>query len=436
MVNMTQPLTMTYPYLAQFGAGAAAKELGRAMRMAVGKTIADPELVEALKRAEADGVVSPQEIFQLEAEASRKFGSNQYVRKTLHLWGSMFSLAEQFNRRATFIAAYNMAKAQGDANPFAFAEKAVQETQGVYNRGNRPNWARGAIGATVFTFKQFSISYLEFLKRLPNREKGIALGILLLSAGLQGLPGADDLDDIIDTLGQQLGYDTNSKLWKTQALTAALGRDAAEFVMRGASAIPGVPIDVAGRMSLGNMIPGTGMLLKSKQNKTDEVFEVLGPAGGLAKAALGGKFAPTAIRNLDKAFDMYQTGMYRDEKGRRVVDVDGYDALMKAIGFQPAEVARASRSAQLAQQQIALARATQSEIASKWAQGIFEGKPDKTVEAARALAEWNAKNPNWPIAIKPAQISQRVREMMIERDDRIVKHSPKQMRGQVAEIFQ
>jgi hypothetical protein len=436
LVNLTQPLTMTFPYLSQFGTALAAKEMTAAMRTAIGKKIMNPELAAALKRAEADGIVSPQEIHQLEAEASGRFGKNQYVRKGMYLWGSMFALAEQYNRRVTFIAAYNVAKANGEADPFAFAEKAVQETQGVYNKGNRPNWARGAMGSTIFTFKQFSISYLEFLGRLPNKEKAIALGILLLTAGIQGLPGADDLDDIIDTLGQQLGYDTNAKAWKTRALTEAIGRDGAEFVMRGGSAIPGFPLDVAGRMGMGNLIPGTGALLKSKADKKDEILEVAGAAGSFAKDLLSGKFAPLAVRNLQKAVDMYSTGMYRDEKGRKVIDADGYDAIIKGIGFQPASVALDSRQAGMVQQSIALAKQVKSDIAQKWAEGIMENDPSKITDAAAKLHDWNQKNPNSPIGVTAQQITQRVNEMMMDRDDRVLKRAPREMRAAMADLYQ
>jgi hypothetical protein len=119
------------------------------------------------------------------------------VRKGSALWGSLFSLAESFNRRTTFVAAYRIAqthvagaaRAAGVANAFDFAEKAVEDTQGLYNRGNRPNMARGALGATVFTFKQFSIAYLEFFSRLPRREKLLAGALLIAGAGIQGAPG-------------------------------------------------------------------------------------------------------------------------------------------------------------------------------------------------------------------------------------------------------
>jgi len=204
ITNLTQSVTMTLPYLSQFSNPAsAAGTLASAMRDAA-TGVEDKELGEALVRAEQAGVVSPQEIHHLNAEAMATFGANPVVQRALFLWGSMFSAAEQYNRRVAFIAGWNTAKASGKADPYEFATKTVEETQGVYNKGNRPNWARGAVGATLFTFKQFSIGYVEFLSRLPAREKALALGILFLAAGAEGPPFADDIDDVVDTVAQRL----------------------------------------------------------------------------------------------------------------------------------------------------------------------------------------------------------------------------------------
>ncbi len=428
LVNMTQPFMMTFPYLSQFGgAGKAAARLGEAMKAALTKP--DGELGRALAKAEKEGIVSPQELHQLQAEASRTMGNHPLARRFLFTWGAAFSLAEQFNRRVSFIAAWNTAKAQGIANPFQFAAKAVDETQGVYNRGNRPNWARGAVGSTLFTFKQYSISYIEFLKRLPNKERAIALMVLMLAAGAEGLPFAEDLTDLIDTIGQALGYDTNSKAWRNQVLADAIGDEAADFALHGFSAMPGFPLDVSGRLALSNLIPGTGILLKHKTEKSGEVFDVLGPAGGLVRDALKGEFRPLAIRNLDKGLQMYQTGEYRDTRDRRVVDVDGLDSAVKAIGFQPAEVARESRKIQLTNQQVQLARAVESEIAAEWAQGIADKEPEKVRKAKQRLDEWNRDNPRSRIAINTGQLQRRVRELRMTRQERFQKTIPREMRS-------
>lgn len=430
LVNMTQPFMMTFPYLSQFGgAGKAAARLGAAMKQAMTKQTG--ELGRALAKAEKEGIVSPQELHQLQAEASRTMGNHPGVRRLLFTWGAAFSLAEQFNRRVSFIAAWNTAREQGIEGAFEFASKAVDETQGVYNRGNRPNWARGPVGATLFTFKQYSISYLEFLKRLPPQQRAIALMVLFLAAGAEGLPFAEDLTDLMDTIGQALGYDTNTKAWRNKVLADAIGDEAADFALHGFSAMPGFPLDVSGRLALSNLIPGTGVLLKHKTDKSGEVFDVLGPAGGLVRDALKGEFRPLAIRNLDKGLSMYQTGEYRDTRDRRVVDVDGLDAAVKAIGFQPAEVARESRKLQQNNQQVQLARVVEGEIAAEWAQGIADKEPDKVRSAKQRLEQWNRDNPRSRIAINSGQLQRRVRELRMTRQQRFEKTVPREMRSEV-----
>jgi hypothetical protein len=446
LVNATQPVTMTFPYLAQWGARKAAAALRKGGMVAAGAAGADPVLAKAMERAAKEGIIAPHELHQLYAEAIRGLGSNIWLRRGLRVWGSFFSLAEAFNRRVTFAAAYDMARQdKGLGDPFAFAVKAVEETQGIYNRGNRPNWARGALGATVFTFKQFSIAYLEFLKRLPPRERALALGVLFLAAGLEGLPFAEDFGDLIDTIGQFFGYNTNSKRTLQETAARHLGHGLGAFVTHGFSAIPGVPLDVQARMGLGNLIPGTALLKKTDTDKTRDIAEFLGPVGGLVQQATRGyerleagdyrglvrSMAPKAVQDATTALDMVQTGVYRDTRGRKVTDVGEIDVAVKAIGFQPAHVAAESRKIQAVMQSIQTVRAIESDIAAQWASGIFEQDRDKVAAAQRKLMDWNQKNPNTPIRITPSQVVRRVREMQQSRVGRVTKSAPPELRGQV-----
>jgi hypothetical protein len=429
VVNTTQTLTMTYPYLSQFSnPGKAAKTVLSAMKQAMGAV--KGELGDDLAKAEQLGIVSPQEIHNLNAESMKTFGSHPAVQKAMFLWGSLFSLAEQFNRRVAFISAWNTAKEIGEKDPFQFAVKAVEETQGIYNKGNRPDWARGAIGATLFTFKQFSVQYLEFLTRLPAREKALALAILMLSAGAEGMPFADDIDDVIDTIAERMGYNFNSKQQKRRFIGAMIGDGASDFLLRGISTIPGMPIDVAGRMGMANLIPGTGMLRKDVKDHMQDVMEFAGPLGSAVQGATKGDFLPTSIKNLVKAADMFQTGQYRDSKGRKVIDTDATDATWKAIGFQPADVAKNTLSDRLVQQNITMVKQTEADLADEMANARLEGDAEKYQAARDKLRQWNDNNPDSRITITAAQLASRLREMRMTRDQRIIKSAPRSMRSE------
>lgn len=457
-VNMTQPFLMTMPYLSKFvGIQGAAKVMANSLQQL--KTQSDKDLREALAIAEKEGIVSPQELHQLQAmamgrgsllgQASRFFGANDRVagaldsagKRAMFIWGAPFALAEQFNRRLTFIAAYQVAKEKAHVDPFKFAAQAVIETQGLYNRANRPEWARGAIGATLFTFKQYSISYLEFMHRLwnagapgsPERADGrkaalFGLALLILAAGAQGLPGADDLDDLIDTVGQKMGHDTNAKRWKQENLPA--------WLQYGFSALPGIPLDVAGRLGIGNLLPGTGLLRKDKTDKSGDVLEIAGPAGsvvkGITEAVDKGSLTPVlpvAIANMLKGIDTARMGAYRNERGQTIVQTDAFDAATKAIGFQPSNVASATRTDFANTQRVNLARNVEAEIAADWASARFEGDAEGEKAARKRLSEWNQTNPETPIAISSAQIIKRVQKMRQTRAERIKKSAPKELRA-------
>jgi len=469
IVNMTQPLTMSLPYLSQFGGiTQAGRQMARAVKDVGKTTTGDKALDAAMTAAEEKGIVSPQEVHQLQQQAAGRAAlqvgdgtmagdarakAGNALSKTMLAWGKLFSAAEQFNRRVTFIAAYRTAVEQKIENPAKFAEDAVIETQGLYNKGNKPKWARGAIGSTLFTFKQYSVAYVEMLGRLAQsgpegrRAALYALAILFMLSGAGGMPGADDLDDLISGLMQKLGYNFNSKSARRAFFAKHLGQAGSDFVERGVSGIAGVPIDISGRMGLGNLIPGTGLLTK-KTDHTSDVAELAGPAGDLAKRAfqagskamdgdLIGKdgavttIAPLAVRNLSQAADMAEHGMYRDARGRKVVETDQLDALSKAFGFQPNDVKRVQDATREVQQMISLNKVRETEIADQWAKAMFERDKDGVQEARDALKRWNADNPESPIRISMQQINKRLANMRMSKEDRMAKTASKEIRATV-----
>jgi len=471
IVNLTQSFSVTFPYLTQYGGvKKAASQMRRALQDAVkwetgNRTTGDKALDAAIKKAEEEGIVSPQEVHHLLAQAggrgSLKAGdgtkagdlsakASNFGSKLMLAWGRPFAIAEQFNRRAAFIAGYRTAVDQGIADPAGFAAGVVTETQFSYTKANKPKWARGAIGSTLFTFKTFSISYVELLTRMAKsgpegkRAALVGLAMLFLMSGMQGLPGADDLDDVIDGALQRLGYNFSSKQAKREFLAGILGEGGAMFVMKGLSGLPGVPIDVSGRLGMGNLIPGTGLLTKKDDHGRD-VAELLGPVGRLAEQALKGgdalvqgevmraaqAVAPVAAANLLKGYDMASMGMYRDDKGRKVIDTDATDAVMKAIGFQPNDVAKVQQATMEVQKMIALNKLRESEIAAKLATGMFEKDWDKVKDAQQELRDWNAANPSSKIVITPQQIGRRLKDMRSSKDERIARTAPKEIRAEV-----
>jgi hypothetical protein len=468
ITNTTQSLTTTLPTLSMhFGIGKAAKAMGDAVVIASKGAGTDADLAAAMKRAEEEGITAPQETHQLMAQSQGKgslksgdgtaFGNNvaklsNAWSKAMFGWGKMFSFAEVLNRKIAFAAAYKLARAAGSKDPYGFAKKIVSDTQYIMNKGNNPMWARGPVGATLFTFRKFMINYLEGLARMyghgPEGKKAFALSlaILFLVAGTGGLPFADDLDDIVDGFAQRvLNKSFSSKQVRKEFFTGILGEAGANFVEKGLSGLPGVPIDFSGRLGLGNVAPGTGILTK-KQSYGQDVAEIAGAAGDFAKRMLAGgaalaqgevgaaaqQAAPIALANLYKGAEMHSLGYYKDAKNRKVIDVTAVEAALKAIGFQPASVDKIQDASRVQQSLIAQNKLRETEIADKWARGRYERKPELIEDAKRELRAWNESNPTSPITIDQGQINKRVQAAMMDKAQRLAKTAPKEIRKDVA----
>lgn len=451
-VNLTQPITMTYPYLAQWGAGRAAKEIAKATKDAArsfgadGKVPADIDA--AYQKAKRAGVVDPQNIFNMMAMAEGSLTADGAASRSLkalnHALAIAFSQAEALNRKSSFIAAYrigrDLSKAQlakaNVANAYEFAIKAVSETQGVYNRGNRPNIGRGPVGATVMTFKQFSVSYVEFLRRLWKDDKIaflIALGILQALAGMMGLPFADDIEDVIGTAMSWAGFGENPESKIREIAQQALGDTAGEFMIYGSSAV--LPIDVHGRLGMGNLLPATGVANRynTPAQQTRELLEIPGVAGGLVQTVLKGEPLPVFAKNAAKGAEMIATGEYRDTKGRKVMDATLGEGIGKMLGFQPSSVARESRALGAETERIGAQRTMEAEFADRRAQAVVDSDREALKKVLNDIKEWNERNPQQRIVITGAQISRRVRELKRTREERFLKRVPKEMRNQVRE---
>lgn len=457
LVNITQPFMVTAPWASQYTSYAdAVAKLGKASTENADKLTG--AIGEAYKRAKREGIVTPQEIHQLRAETGGGIGARSLaLRKLSFAWGSIFSLAEQFNRKATFLAAYRIADEmtnkerieKGIEDPYTFAKRAVAETQFTYNKGNRPVFSRGMLGATVMTFKQFSISYLEMARRLYKADKTAfaLLALTLLAAGgIEGLPFAEDLEDLVDTMGQWLGYATNSKKKVRQWAMNILGPDLAQVALRGVSGLSWMPVDISARMGMANLIPGTAALKLSEKNKTRDIVEMAGPAGQflpvegtmmgnalerLGKGDIGGAAqaaAPQAIQAALKGGQMLETGQAKDLKGRKITEVTPGEAVLKMAGLQPSSVARESQRIGIIQQDIELQNKVKAEISEKWARGVVDKQPEEVRAAREQMRQWNEDNPELRIHVDSKNVLPRIKEMRMTREQRFVKHAPPEIR--------
>ena len=132
---------------------------------------------------------------------------------------------------------------------------------------------------------------------------------------------------------------------------------------------------------------------------------------------------------------MASTGEYRDTRGRKVLDTTMGEAAAKAIGFQPAAVAKVQQASGKAYDLLGNYRVVAADIADRWAKGIHEGDPDAAAQAQQDLADWNAKNPDMPIRISRGAIQRRIFNLRLDRRQRLAKTTPKAVRSQIESLL-
>ena len=93
---------------------------------------------------------------------------------------------------------------------------------------------------------------------------------------MQGLPFAEDLEDLIDTMAQALGFKVGSIRMEIAKFIDGVFPGMSPYFLQGV-VNSAVPADIAGRVSVGNVLPGTGILL-SGADVGRELTDIAGPA--------------------------------------------------------------------------------------------------------------------------------------------------------------
>ncbi len=312
-------------------------------------------------------------------------------------WGAyIFQKAEKLNRLQTFMAStrLEMKKGLGGRNfdnltldqqkalmrqSYVAGRDAIEQTMFEYARWNRPKFMRGK-KSVIFLFQNFVQNMAYFAGRGPARTRFI-LGMLLL-AGIQGLPGADDALDLIDWgatwLKQLLGFKnpkTDLRLWMREALEPLGDPD---YFMHGIShnsfgmpaildlmGIPFPSFDLSGSMSLGRIVPGLSPTLDfaSPGGEFKRAFpDIVEDAGGAFVAIPMGimeaisddnpnnfkrieRMLPSALRNVTKAYGYATEGALRQDRSLLVpYDVNDpmhmAEIIGQSLGFMPTQISK------------------------------------------------------------------------------------------------
>jgi hypothetical protein len=441
---------------------------------AAGFTVAEARF---MQKEVSGGVMQAALTNSLIGSARGKFRSGS-AKKGAEVWMGLFNYTEQHSRRATGLAAFRMAYARAlvegkDVDTaFEVADKfavdMIDNTLGEYAMFNRPAMFRGGIQQFLFMFKMFPVNSVQMLAALPRQEQLLALGILALFSGLKGLPFAEDLMDLLDTIAQTLGLGPN-KVWKGSAeKTLAEALDAVlpgmtPVLMRGVLNTF-TPANVADRVSLSNIIPGTGIGLAGA-DVGRELIEIAGPVasflqGAAAMSANVTRYGLETVGVLDDKTSL--TGIARESpvamlralgdmvaynNAGAIVSQKGYvvsedlhlgTMLTRALGFYPASAVAENDVVRLSKR----IGDYQKDVAATYRGLYVSAKIAKDNDRAREISamvkDWNeaAKGTGLEIRNFEGSANRALQEAQRTATERFLRTQPKAMRPETERFLE
>jgi hypothetical protein len=407
----------------------------------------------ALQIAAQDGSLFDTEIYQfMGLSRGQEYSLSGRTQEAVKLWMTPFRLAEQYNRVSAFIAAYKVAKGNNLSNEAAHAQaqEAVFGTQFRYDEANRPALADSGVGSLFFVFKSFPIFMMEtmtFLAKTNPKSAVFMLGMLVLMAGVEGLPFAEDLEDLIDVLAQRLfGEPFNSKRWLRNTLKSAseavVGADLSGVLMHGvANSLTG--LNFASRVGAGNLIPGTRIGAADTDYRR-AMDEILGPVGGMVSGMVEGadalskgdfleaakKGLPLAAKNAVKGWEQFEKGYATDAGGRKLVDVGSWEAFWQSVGFSSSALSQVYEADTIDRRTVAFYNDIRTQFTKEMVSAIRDGDRAAAQEVGQAIMAWNQTHPDMPIAMSPASLRRQVALAGMPLNQRTLLTMPKYLRGQ------
>lgn len=437
-MNLSQVPLVTYPLLVKHFGVKTFPEFNLALnawkntyRLRADKQgVGSPSYIRAREEAIRQGIIDVGQAAELGGFAE---GYNLHKLlagdKTQRAWRNiswagmyMFGYVEQVNREFTFNVSYNLALKNPNAKrvteidttygpqvvelqartgmtwneavAFLFAKELVDRSQYSYDKSADPQFMRGKKKDLLIFFK-FMQNTLFTMTHNGGSTMAHMLLLYMAVYGLQGLPGSEDLNELIRLLAKKLGFDVDfhqeaRKMVREITRGSIFDKTGPDLFMHGISRYGLGPalftehywpqFDVSANGSMGRIIPGMAELFHgmATNKKMADVFaesaqkasgaaygmvfplmkylmEPPGTADSKKWEALLPRFAKGYVKAYRHGWD---PGAETDSTGAKLVKFDITDigdlqtVLFTALGFQPRkvnevyEMLRESRDAQ------------------------------------------------------------------------------------------
>jgi len=324
-----------------------ARKTAVGLKRALHPNAADKKILVASGVSEESGLALDS-IGHITAEGTALSKAGNVINSVNNFLMKPFTLAEKTIRKATILAAYYKAIEDGlsKGEAIQYARDINRKVNFDYSVADAPRIFRAlqgtVIGDMALQFQKYGIKEMEvisdFLPVLGNTTTKQKLEFFIPYLLVSGIWNAFPFEDALLSLLKLLGFDDPEKEAK-RAMMEWAGNNADRKALvnvanYGAGAIVGV--DISQRVGLKGVVPETSNVVTG------------GPLGSttvqLAKAVLNGdtngamKAISPAAGNIYGAVAGYNT----DSKGRKTVDYDTRDRIVRGFGFRTVKEANAT----------------------------------------------------------------------------------------------
>lgn len=456
LVNGTQLLTTVGPYLAaRYGDATAVSELTKATWtlkdwIASRKSFTEASegsgkhrVLQMIERGKHEGWLDQSLATELAIAASENnLDRGLYLPKARRFWHEVsrysalpFHLVEKMNRYITAIAAYNLEFQVSSSHEKAVLAARQANWSANYEnaRWNRPEFMRGK-KSVFFLFA----NYLQNTLYFATHDKGAVRYwlMMMLLAGLMGLPGAEDVADLVDFavtyLSRILGY-KNPKTQIRRELRDHLEELGAnpDLILHGLSQdtfglghvgeLTGIPIphlDVSRSVGMGDVLPLTEVPSMFLQAEPNDVLVAAAKGAAGASGNLVEEFYRSllsdspddwkraerilpivAARNVMKAARLAMSGQESTASGDVIAKFDPQDQrdqlelLGQALGFSPSKMTLGWERELAARDMIQYYKVQQAALLKQIAWAFLQDDRESKADVMAAIRQYNEQVP-------------------------------------------
>jgi predicted GNAT family acetyltransferase len=442
-VNLTQTAGVALPVLSgEFNPVSATSELMKATaqwagsRGDFGNRLRGDER-KAFDEATSRGIYEKTQAHDLASIGNEGADFGSVRNQAMHVASFLFHHIERFNREATHIAAYRLARKAGQSHEAA-SEKAIQLTNDShfdYSNANRPRYMQSSAARVLLLFRNYAVNMTYRLARdfrngiiragkTPEERHGAftrfagMLGATMVQAGVTGLPMWWAAKKILNmVLGDEdTPFDAEAALYAH--LTQQYGERAATTIMHGA-VDANTPLTLSSRVGLNNLwIHDAPPNIEGRDEGLFYLQEAAGPVGGLVvKAAQAAalpsqgyadraleQLTPKAAGDVLKAVRYAREGV-SDLQGHTLIppeEVTNQDLFAQAIGFTPSHVARVQEQNRNIKAAVGKLGDRRQQLVNRLFMAAHADDPQGITEAMDEIRTFNEKNPR--VAIRGANI--------------------------------